>query len=106
MKFVIWEEVKTNDVNRKEKRHITSIELDEVIGKVKEVGERLKYKMKKGKRGILRLEKMRMVSIVEVVEIAKLSVLLEVKVVEGMVKFDERQWLDLEGSLGDICFLG
>ncbi|KAH1040347.1 hypothetical protein J1N35_042090 [Gossypium stocksii] len=68
-------------------------------GRLKRLGERLKYKMKEGKIGVLGLEKKRMASIVEVVEIAKLFVLLEVKVVEGMVKFDEWQCYALSPSL-------
>ncbi|KAK8507293.1 hypothetical protein V6N13_070080 [Hibiscus sabdariffa] len=91
-----------NEVCRKEKRYTTSMELEEVMERVKEAGERLGYRVEKGKRGVLGLGKRRVVLTVEVVEIAGLFVLVEVKVVEGTAEFEEGQWLDLEAGIGDI----
>ncbi|XP_022761105.1 CBL-interacting serine/threonine-protein kinase 7-like [Durio zibethinus] len=87
---------------RKEKRYTTSMELDGVMERVREVGERLGYRVEKGKRGVVGLGKGRVVLVVEVVEIAELFLLVEVKVVEGGVEFEEGQWVDLEAGLGDI----
>ncbi|KAK8709662.1 hypothetical protein V6N13_060675 [Hibiscus sabdariffa] len=91
-----------SEVNRKEKRYTTSMELEGVMERVKEAGERLGYRVEKGKRGVLGLGKGRVVLTVELVEIAELFVLVEVKVVEGMVEFEEGRWSDLEAGLGDI----
>ncbi|GMI71984.1 SNF1-RELATED PROTEIN KINASE 3.10, CBL-interacting protein kinase 7 [Hibiscus trionum] len=90
-----------NEVNRKEKRYTTSMELEGVMERVKEAGERLGYRVEKGKRGVLGLGKGRVVLTVEAVEIAELFVLVDVKVVEGTVEFEEERWLDLEAGLGD-----
>ncbi|GMI96071.1 SNF1-RELATED PROTEIN KINASE 3.10, CBL-interacting protein kinase 7 [Hibiscus trionum] len=86
----------------KEKRYTTSMELEGVMERMKEAGERLGYRVEKGKRGVLGLGKGRVVLTVEVVEIAELFVLVEVKVVEGTVEFEKGRWLDLEAGLGDI----
>ncbi|XWS08893.1 hypothetical protein CRYUN_Cryun40dG0039500 [Craigia yunnanensis] len=87
---------------RKEKRYTTSMELDGVMERVREVGERLGYRVERGKRGVVGLGKGRVVLVMEVVEIAELFVLVEVKVVEGGLEFEEGQWVDLEAGLGDI----
>ncbi|TYH55783.1 hypothetical protein ES332_D09G259600v1 [Gossypium tomentosum] len=91
-----------NDGIRKEKRYTTSMEVDGVMERVMEAGERMGYRVEKGKRGVLGLGKGKVVLTVEVVEIAELFVLVEVKVVEGTVEFDEGQWLNLETGLGDL----
>ncbi|KAL4285300.1 hypothetical protein GQ457_16G029400 [Hibiscus cannabinus] len=91
-----------NEVNRKEKRYTTAMELEAVMERVTEAGERLGYRVEKGKRGVLGLGKGRVVLTVEVVEIAGLFVLVEVKVVEGTVEFEEGRWSDLEAGLGEI----
>ncbi|XP_016729098.2 LOW QUALITY PROTEIN: CBL-interacting serine/threonine-protein kinase 7 [Gossypium hirsutum] len=89
---------------RKEKRYTTtSMELDGVMERVREVGERLGYRVEKGKRGVVGLGKGMVVVVVEVMEVAELFVLVDVKVVEsGGVEFEEGQWLDLEAGLGKI----
>ncbi|MBA0710548.1 hypothetical protein Golax_009827 [Gossypium laxum] len=89
---------------RKEKRYTTtSMELDGAMERVREIGERLGYRVEKGKRGVVGLGKGRVVVVVEVMEVAELFVLVEVKVVEsGGVEFEEGQWLDLEAGLGNI----
>ncbi|XP_017632202.1 CBL-interacting serine/threonine-protein kinase 7-like [Gossypium arboreum] len=89
---------------RKEKRYTTtSMELDGVMERVREVGERLGYRVEKGKRGVVGLGKGMVVVVVEVMEVAELFVLVEAKVVEsGGVEFEEGQWLDLEAGLGKI----
>ncbi|KAK6265726.1 hypothetical protein QUC31_016563 [Theobroma cacao] len=88
---------------RKEKRYTTSIEsLDGVVERVREVGERLGYRVERGKRGVVGLGKGRVVLVVEMVEIAESFVLVEAKVMEGWPEFEEGQWLDLEAGLGDI----
>lgn len=92
----------TGNNKRKEKRYTTVMELDGVMEKVREVGERLGYRVEKGKRGVVGLGKGRVVLVVEVVEIAELFVLVEVKVVEGGLEFEEGNWVDLEAGLGDI----
>ncbi|KAL4285433.1 hypothetical protein GQ457_16G029390 [Hibiscus cannabinus] len=91
-----------NEVCRKEKRYTTTMELEGVMERVKETGERLGYRVEKGKRGVLGLGKGRVVLTVEGVEIAELFVLVEVKVVEGTAELEEGQWLDLEAGIGDI----
>ncbi|KAE8670391.1 Tetratricopeptide repeat (TPR)-like superfamily protein [Hibiscus syriacus] len=85
-----------------ERRGIQSMEFEGVMERVKEVGERLGYRVEKGKRGVIGLGKGKVVLTVEVVEIAELFVLVEVKVVEGTVEFEEGRWLDLEAGLGNI----
>ncbi|OMO95586.1 hypothetical protein COLO4_15762 [Corchorus olitorius] len=92
-----------NNNKRKEKRYTTTAEtVDGVVEKVAEVGERLGYKVEKGKRGVVGLGKRRVVVVVEAVEIAESFVLVEVKVVEGGEEFEEEQWVDLEAGLGDM----
>ncbi|KAK8548597.1 hypothetical protein V6N13_054618 [Hibiscus sabdariffa] len=88
----------------KEKRYITSsMEIDGVMEGVMEVGERLGYRVEKGKRGVVGLEKGRVVVVVEAVEVAELFVLVEVKVVGGGGGgIDEGQWVDLVDGLGNI----
>ncbi|KAK8571870.1 hypothetical protein V6N13_047502 [Hibiscus sabdariffa] len=88
----------------KEKRYITSsMEFDGVMERVMEVGERLGYRVEKGKRGVVGLEKGRVVVVVEAVEVAELFVLVEVKVVDGGGGgIDEGQWVDLEAGVGNI----
>ncbi|GMJ01919.1 SNF1-RELATED PROTEIN KINASE 3.10, CBL-interacting protein kinase 7 [Hibiscus trionum] len=91
---------------RKEKRYITSsMEFDGVMERVREVGDRLGYRVEEGKRGVVGLGKGRVVVVVEVVQVAELFVLLEVKAVEGGgggVEIEEGQWVDLEAGLGNI----
>ncbi|XVF66574.1 hypothetical protein PTKIN_Ptkin10aG0048100 [Pterospermum kingtungense] len=93
-----------NHNKRKEKRYCTWKEsVDGVVDRVREVGERLGYRVEIGKRGVVGLGKGRMgvvVVVVEVVEIALSFVLVEMKVVEGVVDFEEGQWVDLEAGLG------
>ncbi|KAE8704781.1 CBL-interacting serine/threonine-protein kinase 7 [Hibiscus syriacus] len=86
----------------KEKRYTTSMELEVLMERVKEAGERLGYTVEKEKRGVLGLGKGKVVLTVEAVEIAGLFVLVEVKVVEGTVEFEEGRWLDLEAGHGNI----
>ncbi|PPD91795.1 hypothetical protein GOBAR_DD11261 [Gossypium barbadense] len=64
------------DNKRKERRYTTSMELDGVMERVREVGERLGYRVERGKRGV--------------------------KVMDGGVEFEEGQWVDLEAGLGDV----
>ncbi|XP_022739333.1 CBL-interacting serine/threonine-protein kinase 7-like [Durio zibethinus] len=91
-----------NHSRRKEKRYSTSMmSLDGVVDRVGEVGNRMGYRVERGKRGVVGLGKGRVVLLVEVVEIAESFVLMEVKVVAGGVEFEEGQWVDLESGLGD-----
>ncbi|KAE8702888.1 CBL-interacting protein kinase 4 [Hibiscus syriacus] len=91
---------------RKEKRYITSsMEFDGVMERIREVGDRLGYRVEEGKRGVVGLGRGRVVVVVEVVQVADLFVLVEVKAVEGGgggVEIEEEQWIDLEAGLGNI----
>ncbi|KAL4312032.1 hypothetical protein GQ457_01G032160 [Hibiscus cannabinus] len=88
---------------RKEKRYITSsMEFDGVMERVREVGDRLGYRVEEGKRGVVGLGKGRVVVVVEAVQVAELFVLVEVKAVEGGGGVEEGQWVDLEAGLGKI----
>ncbi|PPR99533.1 hypothetical protein GOBAR_AA21133 [Gossypium barbadense] len=70
--------------------------------RVREVGERLGYRVERGKRGLMGLGKGRVVVVVEVVEVAEVFVLVEIKVMDGGAEFEEGQWVDLEAGLGDV----
>lgn len=86
----------------KEKRYTSTTSVEGMVERVREVGERLGYKVESGKRGVLGLGKGRLVLVVEVVKIAASFVLVEVKVAEGVAAFEERLWGDLEAELGDV----
>ncbi|TYG98760.1 hypothetical protein E1A91_A10G132800v1 [Gossypium mustelinum] len=90
------------DNKRKERRYTTSMELNGVMQRVREVGERLGYRVERGKRGLMGLGKGRVVVVVEVVEVAEVFVLVEIKVMDGGAEFEEGQWVDLEAGLGDV----
>ncbi|KAJ4722573.1 Non-specific serine/threonine protein kinase [Melia azedarach] len=89
---------------RKEKRFTTMEKTESVMEKVKEIGERLGYKVEKGKSGgVIGLGKLgRMVLVIEVLmEIAPEMFVMEVRVVDNSVSEGCR--LEFEGSsLGGI----
>lgn len=88
---------------RKGKRYTSTVPFEGVVERVREVGERLGYKVVRssGKGEIFGLEKGRLVVAVEVVEIAAAFLLLELKLVEGGTEFEEGHWGDLEAGLAD-----
>ncbi|KAJ0034250.1 hypothetical protein Pint_24702 [Pistacia integerrima] len=96
---------------RKEKRFTTVEKAERVVEKVKEVGEKLGYRVERGKGGgVIGLGKLgRMVLVAEVLEIAPQMLLVEMKVVDacgggggGVVEFEEVHWSDLQVGLQDI----
>ncbi|XP_044499595.1 CBL-interacting serine/threonine-protein kinase 7-like [Mangifera indica] len=95
---------------RKEKRFTTVEKAERVVEKVKEVGEKLGYRVERGKSGgVIGLGKLgRMVLVAQVLEIAPQFLLVEMKVVDacggggGAVEFEEVHWTDLQVGLQDI----
>ncbi|GLT99493.1 hypothetical protein SLE2022_169300 [Rubroshorea leprosula] len=87
---------------RKEKRYTSTASVESVVERVREVGERLGYKVESGKKGVVGLRKGRVGLVVEVTEVAKSFLLVEVKMAEGGAEFHDGRWRDLETELGDI----
>ncbi|KAB1218084.1 CBL-interacting serine/threonine-protein kinase 4 [Morella rubra] len=94
----------TTTCSRKEKRFTSKVSGEGVIERVRDVGGRLGYRVEEGKSGSrVGLGKGRVVLVVGVSVIAPELVLVEVKVVEGGVEFEElNQWGDLKAGLQDI----
>ncbi|GAV69576.1 Pkinase domain-containing protein/NAF domain-containing protein [Cephalotus follicularis] len=87
---------------RKEKRFTTTASLEGVMERVGEVGGRLGYRVEKGKGWSVGLGKGRVVVVVEGFEITTSLSLVEAKVVEGGVEFEEGCWEELREGFGDI----
>ncbi|XP_044484109.1 CBL-interacting serine/threonine-protein kinase 4-like [Mangifera indica] len=92
---------------RKEKRFTTVEKAERVVEKVKEVGEKLGYRVARGKSGgVIGLGKLGWVVLVaQVLEIAPEMLLVEMKVADhgcGAADFEEAHWSDLQVGLEDI----
>jgi len=73
-----------------------------VEAKVKEVGERLGFRVEVGKNGAIGLGKGNVRLVVEVFEIVSDSLLVSVKVVDGALDFDLLHWDDWRLGLQDV----
>lgn len=96
----------TTACERKEKRFTTRASGDRVMERVREVGGKLGYRVEEGKGGknsLVGLGKGKVVMWVGVWEIAQGLVLVEIRVVEGGVEFEElNHWGDFKDGLQDI----
>ncbi|CAI0465654.1 unnamed protein product [Linum tenue] len=88
---------------RKEKRFTSTERLGRVIERVKEVGEKLDYRVEEGKGGAIGLAKGKLVLLFEAMEIAEKMVVAEVRVAKGCgIEFEEVHLVELKNGLGDI----
>ncbi|KAK2986087.1 hypothetical protein RJ640_011528 [Escallonia rubra] len=92
-------------VGRRERRFTARERAEAVEERVVEVGGKLGYEVRRGKVGVIGLAKGRTVVAVEVLEVAAEVVVVELKVVDGVVEFEEVEWEDLRVGLGDIAVL-
>ena len=96
--------METMACGKREKRLLFTSKLkgEVVRERVREVAGRLGYRVEEGKSGCsVGLGKGRVVLLVGVVEMTPELVLVEVKVVEGGVEFEEHQWKDLKAGFED-----
>ncbi|KAK6914015.1 Protein kinase domain [Dillenia turbinata] len=89
-------------VKIKEKRFTSIYSPDLILERVSEVGGNLGFDVERGKRGILGLEKGRLGILVEVLEVAKSLFLVELKVVQGGIEFEDVYWEEFRKGLGDV----
>ncbi|KAF8394349.1 hypothetical protein HHK36_020557 [Tetracentron sinense] len=89
---------------RKEKRFTSTASAEKIVERMTEIGGELGYSVQRRKGGTMGLEKGRLVLLVEVLEVAPSLFLVEVKVVDGVIEFEEIYWGDLRASLEDIVF--
>ncbi|KAK7341001.1 hypothetical protein VNO80_23925 [Phaseolus coccineus] len=87
---------------RREKRFSSEKSVGTVEAKVKEVGERLGFRIEVGKNGAIGLGKGKVGLVVEVFEIVSDLLLVSVKVVDGGVDFDLLHWDDWRHGLQDL----
>jgi len=98
---------------RKEKRFTTTEKVERVVERVREIGEKMGYRVEKGKsNGVVGLGKLgRVMLLAEILEIAPEMLVVELKVVGGGgggdiggvgVEFEELHWEDLQVGLQDI----
>ncbi|KAL7144832.1 hypothetical protein ABFS83_07G038400 [Erythranthe nasuta] len=90
------------EVNSKEMRFTSVLEVVVIEEKVVNVGEKLGYRVEKGKGGGIRLVKGRAVLVLQIWEVAIELWLVEVKLVDGSMEFGVLQWAELKSGLGDI----
>ena len=89
--------------DRREKRFTSNAKVEEVEEKVKEVGGALGFRVEVGKNGAIGLGKGKVALVVEVVEIVEGELLMvDVKVVEGGLEFEEHHWRDWKTGLQDV----
>ncbi|KAI4311301.1 hypothetical protein MLD38_036206 [Melastoma candidum] len=85
------------------KRFTSKATYEALSEKVRDVGSKLGYRVEKGKGGSIGIGKGRAtLVVVHVSEIAESLLLVEVKVVEGGVSFDQVQWGDWKAGLEEI----
>ncbi|KAK3043500.1 hypothetical protein RJ639_002079 [Escallonia herrerae] len=92
-------------VGRRERRFTARERAEAVEERVVEVGGKLGYEVRRGKVGVIGLAKGRTVVAVGVFEVAAEVVVVELKVVDGVVEFEEVEWEDLRVGLGDVAVL-
>ncbi|XP_049374405.1 CBL-interacting serine/threonine-protein kinase 7-like [Solanum verrucosum] len=90
------------ELNKKEMRFTTSVEVNVIEEKVMNVGKNAGYRVEKRKNGGIGLVKGRTVLLVEILEVAKELLLVEFKVVNGGSEFEDRQWEELKAGLKEI----
>ncbi|BAT96688.1 hypothetical protein LR48_Vigan02g002800 [Vigna angularis] len=87
---------------RREKRFSSEKSVGTVEAKVKEVGERLGFRIEVGKNGVIGLGKGKVGLAVEVFEIVSDLLLVAIKVVDGAMEFDQLHWDDWKLGLQDV----
>lgn len=87
---------------RREKRVTSDKKVETVEAKVKEVGEKLGFRIEIGKNGAIGLGKGKVGVVVEVFEIVADLLLVAVKVVDGGLEFEELHWDDWRIGLQDL----
>nr|GMD79366.1 CBL-interacting serine/threonine-protein kinase 7-like [Ipomoea batatas] len=94
-------------LNKKEMRFTTNAEVGEVEEKVKKIGSEAGYRVEeRGKGGGIRLVKARVTLVVEILQVAPELWLVEMKVVNGEMEFQDTQWEELRVGLKEIsCFM-
>ncbi|XP_019177186.1 PREDICTED: CBL-interacting serine/threonine-protein kinase 7-like [Ipomoea nil] len=76
-------------LNKKEMRFTTNSEVGEVEEKVKKIGSEAGYRVERGKGGGIRLVKARVTLMVEILQVAPELWLVEMKVVNGEMEFED-----------------
>jgi carbon catabolite-derepressing protein kinase len=90
-------------MNRREKRFTSSAKMEVMEEKVKEVGGFFGFKVEVGKNNAIELVKGKVGLVVEVFEIVPSQLLLvDVKVVEGDLEFENNHWEDWKVALQDL----
>ncbi|CAJ2628210.1 unnamed protein product [Trifolium pratense] len=92
-----------NSVNKREKKFTSSAKMEVMEEKVKEVGGVLGFKVEIGKNNAIGLVKGKVGLVIEVFEIVPSQLLLvDVKVVEGGLEFEDNHWEDWKVGLQDV----
>ncbi|GAU25856.1 hypothetical protein TSUD_31210 [Trifolium subterraneum] len=90
-------------INRREKRFTSSAKMEVMEEKVKEVGGVFGFKVEIGKNNAIGLVKGKVGLVVEVFEIVPSQLLLvDVKVVEGGLEFEDNHWEEWKVALQDL----
>ncbi|XP_019172067.1 PREDICTED: CBL-interacting serine/threonine-protein kinase 7-like [Ipomoea nil] len=93
-------------LNKKEMRFTTNSEVGEVEEKVKKIGSEAGYRVERGNGGGIRLVKARVTLMVEILQVAPELWLVEMKVVNGEMEFEDTQWEELRVGFKEIsCFM-
>ncbi|KAH7521114.1 hypothetical protein JRO89_XSUnG0110700 [Xanthoceras sorbifolium] len=89
---------------RKERRFTTTEKVERVVERVREIGEKMGYRVERGKSGgVVGLGKLgKAMLLAEILEIAPEMFVVELKVVAGGLEFEEPHWEDLQVGLQDI----
>ncbi|MCI09741.1 CBL-interacting serine/threonine-protein kinase 7-like, partial [Trifolium medium] len=94
----------SNSVNKREKRFTSSAKMEVMEEKVKEVGGVFGFKVEIGKNNAIGLVKGKVGLVIEVFEIVPSQLLLvDVKVVEGGLEFEDNHWEDWKVALQDLA---
>ncbi|MCD7467473.1 CBL-interacting serine/threonine-protein kinase 4 [Datura stramonium] len=91
-----------NGTSKKEMKFTTSARIGDVEEKVMKIGEEGGYKVEREKGGGIGLVKGRVALMVEILEVAMELLLVEVKVVNGGLEFEDSQWKELKFGMKDI----
>ncbi|XP_009774160.1 CBL-interacting serine/threonine-protein kinase 7-like [Nicotiana tabacum] len=89
-------------MSNKKMRFTTRAKIGEVEEKLMKIGKERGYKVERGKGGGIELVKGRVVLMVEIWEVAMELLLVEIKVVNGGLEFEDFQWEELKVRLQDI----
>ncbi|XP_059291158.1 CBL-interacting serine/threonine-protein kinase 7-like [Lycium ferocissimum] len=89
-------------LSKKEMKFTTSARIGDVEEKLMKIGENGGYKVERGKGRGIGLVKGRVVLMVEILEVAMELLLVEIKVINGGLEFEDYQWEELKFGMKDI----